>query len=93
MILADTSAWVEFHRATGSEANVRLRDLLDGGELLTTDVVLMELLAGAPTTPTATSFEACWDAVTSPPPTGRETTRPPRTCTGHAGGPVTPCER
>ncbi len=47
MILADTSAWVEFLRATGSEANVRLRDLLDGGELLTTDVVRMELLAGA----------------------------------------------
>ena len=47
MILADTSAWVEFLRATGSEANVRLRDLLERNEIATTDVVLMELLAGA----------------------------------------------
>lgn len=47
MILADTSAWVEFLRATGSDANVRLRDLLERKEIATTDVVLMELLAGA----------------------------------------------
>lgn len=47
MILADTSAWVEYLRATGSDAHVRLRDLLDRNEIATTDVVLMELLAGA----------------------------------------------
>ena len=47
MTLADTSAWVEFLRGTGSDINVRLRDLLDRDELATTDVVLMELLAGA----------------------------------------------
>ena len=47
MILADTSAWVEFLRGTGSEANLRLRDLIGTDELVTTDVVLMELLAGA----------------------------------------------
>jgi predicted nucleic acid-binding protein len=47
VILADTSAWVEFLRATGSEANLRLRALLEGDQLATTDVVLMELLAGA----------------------------------------------
>lgn len=47
MILADTSAWIEFLRGTGSEANVRLRDLLERNELGTTDVVRMELLAGA----------------------------------------------
>ena len=47
MILADTSAWVEFLRATGSEANLRLRGLIEGDELATTDVVLMEVLAGA----------------------------------------------
>jgi predicted nucleic acid-binding protein len=47
VILVDTSAWVEYLRSTGSEANVRVRDLLDGGQLATTDVVLMELLAGA----------------------------------------------
>jgi predicted nucleic acid-binding protein len=47
VILADTSAWVEYLRATGSKANVRIRDLLEGDELVTTDMVLMELLAGA----------------------------------------------
>jgi predicted nucleic acid-binding protein len=47
VILADTSAWVEFLRGTGGEANLRLRGLLGGDELATTDVVLMEILAGA----------------------------------------------
>ncbi|MGH8938304.1 MAG: type II toxin-antitoxin system VapC family toxin [Actinomycetes bacterium] len=47
MILADTSAWVEFLRETGSRANVHLRECLGDGELATTDVVLMEVLAGA----------------------------------------------
>jgi predicted nucleic acid-binding protein len=47
VILADTSAWVEFLRGTGSQANVRLRELLDRDAIATTDVVLMELLAGA----------------------------------------------
>ena len=47
MILADTSAWVEFLRATGSEANLRLRSLIERDQLATTDVVLMEVLAGA----------------------------------------------
>jgi predicted nucleic acid-binding protein len=47
VILADTSAWVEFLRGTGSQANVRLRDLLEREEIATTDVVLMEVLAGA----------------------------------------------
>jgi predicted nucleic acid-binding protein len=48
VILADTSAWVEYLRATGSPAHVRLRELIAGqGELATTEVVVMELLAGA----------------------------------------------
>jgi predicted nucleic acid-binding protein len=48
VILADTSAWVEYLRATGSPAHLRLWKLIDGeGELATTDVVAMELLAGA----------------------------------------------
>ena len=47
MILADTSAWLEFLRATGSEANLRIRALIEGDQLATTDVVLMEVLAGA----------------------------------------------
>ena len=48
MILVDTSAWVELLRATGSRAHLRLRELLQGGEALaTTEVVVMEVLAGA----------------------------------------------
>ena len=50
VILADTSAWVEYLRATGSPAHLRLRELMAGeGELATTEVVTMELLAGAAT--------------------------------------------
>ena len=48
MILVDTSAWVEFLRATDSQAHVRLRDLLQRDEpLATTELVVMEVLAGA----------------------------------------------
>jgi len=47
LILADTSAWVEFLRGTGSELDVRLGELLTSDSLATTDVVLMEVLAGA----------------------------------------------
>ncbi len=48
MILADTSAWVEYLRATGSPVHRRMRQLIteDAG-VVTTDVVVMELLAGA----------------------------------------------
>jgi len=48
LILVDTSAWVEFLRATGSPTHVRLRDLLQGDQALaTTEIVVMEVLAGA----------------------------------------------
>lgn len=48
MIVVDSSAWVEFLRATGSRANLRLtRALRRGEELGVVDVVRMELLAGA----------------------------------------------
>lgn len=47
MTLADTSAWVEFLRGTGSRANRAVRRLLAEDALATTDVVLMEVLAGA----------------------------------------------
>lgn len=47
MTLADTSAWVEYLKATGSRVHHQHRELLDTGELATTDIVLMELLAGA----------------------------------------------
>jgi predicted nucleic acid-binding protein len=48
LILVDTSAWVEFLRATGSGAHARVRSLIQqDASLATTDVVVMEVLAGA----------------------------------------------
>jgi predicted nucleic acid-binding protein len=48
VILADTSAWVEYDRATGSAADRRIAALIeDDGPLAVTDPVAMELLAGA----------------------------------------------
>lgn len=48
MILADTSAWVEYDRATGSAVDLRLAELIaDDGSLAITEPVLMEVLAGA----------------------------------------------
>lgn len=48
MILADTSAWVEYDRATGSTADQRLAELIaTDGPLMVTEPVLMEVLAGA----------------------------------------------
>lgn len=48
MILVDSSAWVEYLRGTGSPVHVRVRTALEEKiELASTDVVLMEILAGA----------------------------------------------
>jgi predicted nucleic acid-binding protein len=48
LILADTSAWVEYDRATGSPADLRLQDLIAAdGALATTEPVAMEMFAGA----------------------------------------------
>jgi predicted nucleic acid-binding protein len=48
VILADTSAWVEYDRATGSAVDVRLAALIDtDGPLAVTEPVAMEVLAGA----------------------------------------------
>lgn len=48
MILADTSAWVEYDRATGSPSHHRLRELIENdGPVAVTEPVLMEVLAGA----------------------------------------------
>ena len=46
MILADTSAWIEFLRDTGSPVCDLVDELL-GGDLTTCEVVRMEVLAGA----------------------------------------------
>jgi predicted nucleic acid-binding protein len=48
LILVDSSAWVEFFRATESPTHLRLRSVLqEGVELACTDVIVMEILAGA----------------------------------------------
>jgi predicted nucleic acid-binding protein len=48
VILADTSAWVEYDRATGSPADQRLTELISaGGPVAVTEPVIMEVLAGA----------------------------------------------
>lgn len=48
MILADTSAWVEYDRATGSPPDRRIAELIEtDGPLVTTEPVIMEVLAGA----------------------------------------------
>lgn len=48
MILADTSAWVEFDRATGSVVDERLTELITAeAEIAVTEPVIMEVLAGA----------------------------------------------
>ena len=50
MILADTSAWVEYDRATGSRVDRRLEELIEvAGPLAVTEPVVMELVAGART--------------------------------------------
>ena len=48
MILADTSAWVEYDRATGSSVDQRLTALIaDEGPVAVTEPVIMEVVAGA----------------------------------------------
>jgi predicted nucleic acid-binding protein len=48
VILADTSAWVEFDRATASAVDQRMLELADEPELLAfTEAIRMEVLAGA----------------------------------------------
>lgn len=48
MILVDTSAWVEFDRASGSRIDEQLTHLIStGADIGVTEPVLMEMLAGA----------------------------------------------
>jgi predicted nucleic acid-binding protein len=48
VILADTSAWVEYDRATGSPVDRRVAELIEAaGELTVTEPVVMEVVAGA----------------------------------------------
>jgi predicted nucleic acid-binding protein len=48
VILTDTSAWIEYDRATGSPVDRRLSRLIrQDGEVAVTEPILMEVLAGA----------------------------------------------
>jgi predicted nucleic acid-binding protein len=48
VILADSSAWVEYDRATGSAVHQRVLELITtDGPLAVTEPVIMEVLAGA----------------------------------------------
>jgi predicted nucleic acid-binding protein len=48
VILVDSSAWIEYLRATGSPADHRVRSAVEADEpLATTGLVVLELLAGA----------------------------------------------
>jgi predicted nucleic acid-binding protein len=48
VILVDSSAWIEFLRATGSSVHLFLRSALGRGDALaSTDLIVMEILAGA----------------------------------------------
>ena len=47
--LIDTSAWIEFLRATGSATNLLIRELVRSPDTIAvTEPIVMELLAGAP---------------------------------------------
>ncbi len=48
MILVDTSAWVEFDRATESRVDLRLTELIEqGGPVAITEPIVMEVAIGA----------------------------------------------
>jgi predicted nucleic acid-binding protein len=48
LILVDSSAWVEYDRATGSPSDLRLRELIVGdGPVAVTEPIILEVLAGA----------------------------------------------
>jgi predicted nucleic acid-binding protein len=48
VILVDSSAWVEYDRATGSPSHLRLEQLIAArGPVAVTEPVIMEVLAGA----------------------------------------------
>jgi predicted nucleic acid-binding protein len=52
VIVADTSAWIEFFRRTSSPVARALRDLIAGNEdVAITEIVFAEILSGAPADP------------------------------------------
>jgi predicted nucleic acid-binding protein len=47
MLIADTSAWIDFLNATGSAEGTRLRTAISDREVVVVDPVLLEVMAGA----------------------------------------------
>jgi predicted nucleic acid-binding protein len=48
VILLDTSAWIEFERATGSQVDQRLAQLIDqGSDVAVTEPMVAEVISGA----------------------------------------------
>ena len=47
LILADSSAWIEYLRGTRSETHLQLREFIVEERVATTDLVLLEILGGA----------------------------------------------
>lgn len=47
MLIADTSAWIEFLKGTGSPHAVRLRQAISEREVVVIDPILLEVMAGA----------------------------------------------
>ena len=47
MLLADTSAWVEFLKGSGSAEAGRMREAIAGREVVVIDPILLEVMAGA----------------------------------------------
>ena len=46
MLIADTSAWIEFLAGTGSSVATRMRSAITGQDVVTVDPVLLEVMAG-----------------------------------------------
>jgi predicted nucleic acid-binding protein len=63
-VLADTSAWIELLRRTGSPTALGMRRRLEADEIATTDVVIMEVLAGENDAARLTKAQRALDACT-----------------------------
>ncbi len=62
IVLADTSAWVEVLRRTGSATARAMRQRLDADEVATTDVVVTEVLAATTDSARLASWRRAVDA-------------------------------
>jgi predicted nucleic acid-binding protein len=62
-VLVDTSAWVEFLRRTGSPTARAVAGIVLDGAAATTDIVVMEVLAGTTDPDRLSSWERALDGV------------------------------